>query len=98
MVGDGQPPDQVNIEDVMLSIEFKNGIVYEGSSKNVLGNPWNVMLAVSNDLFKRGKPLKKGDLIFSGKAAPAYKSELEKANGIYTGKGDPFAPVICEVQ
>jgi 2-keto-4-pentenoate hydratase len=97
MVGEGQKPDQVNVEDVMITIEFKDNVIYEGSSKNVLGNPWNVMLAVSNDLFKRGKPLKKGDLIFSGKAAPAYKSELEKANGTYTGKGDPFSPVTCQV-
>jgi len=95
MIGEGQNPDQVNIEDVMIKIEFKDKIVYNGSSKNVFGNPWNVMLAVSNDLYKRGKPLKKGDLVFSGKAAPAYGVALDKATGVFTGTGSPFAPVTC---
>ena len=80
MIGDGLSPDQVNVEDVMITVEFKDRVVYEGSSKNVLGNPWNVMLAGSNDLYKRGKPLKKGDLILdthSGSGSCAIACMLE---------------------
>jgi 2-keto-4-pentenoate hydratase len=95
MVGEGLDPDEIDLENVDLTIEFKDKIVYDGSSKNVYGNPWNVMLAVSNDLYKRGKPLKKGDLIFSGKAAPAFKINLEEASGTFTGTGSPFKPVSC---
>ncbi len=98
MIGEGQDPDQVDLADVLLTVEFKNQIVYEGSSKNVLGNPWNVMLAVSNDLFKRGKPLKKDNLIFSGKTAPAFKIALNEAPGIFTGKGSPFSPISCTTE
>lgn len=95
MIGEGLDPDEVDLENVTLTIEFKDKIVYDGSSKNVYGNPWNVMLAVSNDLYKRGKPLKKGYLIFSGKAAPAYKIKLVDATGTFTGTGSPFQPVTC---
>jgi 2-keto-4-pentenoate hydratase len=98
MIGEGKNPDQVAIEDVMITVEFKDTVVYAGSSKNVLGNPWNVMLAVSNDMFKRGKLLKKGDLIFSGKAAPAFKVDLKNATGTYTGKASQFTPVVCNVK
>jgi 2-keto-4-pentenoate hydratase len=98
MIGDGLSPDKVNLEDIMITVEFKNQIVYEGSSKNVLGNPWNVMLAVSNDLVRRGNPLKKGYLIFSGKAAPAYKVALEEAAGIFKGEGNPFKSISCNTR
>jgi 2-keto-4-pentenoate hydratase len=95
MIGDGLKPHQVSLDDMMITVEFKDQVVYKGSSKNVLGNPWNVMLAVSNDLYERGKPLKKGDLIFSGKTAPAYKVAIAKAVGIFKGEGKPFNPVSC---
>jgi len=98
MIGEGKGPHQVDVEDVLLRIEFKDQVVYEGSSKNVLGNPWNVMLAVSNDLFRRGKPIKKGNLIFSGKAAPAYTVVLEEAAGVFNGEGVPFSPLLCKTQ
>jgi 2-keto-4-pentenoate hydratase len=95
MIGDGLKPDQVSVDDMMITVEFKDQVVYIGSSKNVLGNPWNVMLAVSNDLYERGKPLKKGDLIFSGKTAPAYKVAIAEAVGIFKGEGKPFNHISC---
>ena len=98
MVGEGQDPNEANVEDILLTVEFKDKVVYEGSSKNVLGNPWNVMLAVSNDLFERGNPLKKDNLIFSGKTASAFKVDLDKAAGVFTGKGGSFESVTCTTE
>jgi len=98
MIGDGLNSEGISLENVELTIEFNNNIVYKGSSKNVLGNPWNVVLTVSNDLFKRGKALKKGYLIFSGKAAPAFNIPSEEAIGIFKGGGSPLSPLFCRTQ
>ena len=59
----------------------------------MLGNPWFALWGVANDLVKRGYPLKAGDVIFSGKVAPAYKMQADKADGIYKGVAGSFADI-----
>jgi len=98
LIGEGINPGGIDVKNIMLSVIFNNQTVYTGSSKNVLGDPWNVMFLVSNDLLRRGNPLKKGQLIFSGKAAPAFKSDLDTAVGKYTGTGEPFAEISVNVK
>jgi len=39
MIGDGLKPDQVSLDDIMITVDFKDQVVYKGSSKNVLVNP-----------------------------------------------------------
>jgi len=59
----------------------------------VLGNPWFALREVANDLVERGYPLKAGDVIFSGKVAPAYKMQSDKAEGRYKGIAGYFTDI-----
>ena len=59
----------------------------------MLGNPWFALREVANDLVARGYPLKAGDVIFSGKVAPAYKMQSDKAEGMYEGIAGYFTDI-----
>ena len=72
---------------------YSDTVVYKGSSKRVLGNPWFALWGVANDLVKRGYPLKAGYVIFSGKVAPAYKMQADNAKGIYKGIASTFTVI-----
>jgi len=99
VLGEGMDPAATDVSDIMLTVAGPaDSIVYQGSSINVLGNPWYALLDVANDLANRGYPLKKGDVIFSGKVAPAYKVSFNKAAGIYKGSGEPFSDMHIVVQ
>ncbi len=89
----GIDPAKMDITNINLSVTFGDSIVYYGNSQNVLGNPWFALREVANDLVERGYPLKTGDVIFSGKVAPAYKMQSGKATGLYTGIGKPFPDI-----
>ncbi len=59
----------------------------------MLGNPWFALRDVANDLVERGYPLKTGDVIFSGKVAPAYKIRSYLSKGIYKGSSSSFTDI-----
>jgi 2-keto-4-pentenoate hydratase len=91
VLSEGLDPATTDVKDVLISVvNDADSVVYQGSSSNVLGNPWFALKDIANDLAERGIPLKDGDVIFSGKLAPAYKIAAEKAAGIFRGQGDPF--------
>ncbi len=94
----GIDPAKMDITNINLSVIFRDSIVYNGNSKNVLGNPWFALRDVANDLVERGYPLKTGDVIFSGKVAPAYKMQSNKSIGIYAGIGKPFNDFYIRVK
>lgn len=93
VLSEGLDPLKTNIADITLSIIFRDSIIYEGTSKNVLGNPWIALKEVANDLVKRDYPLKTGDVIFSGKVAPAYKMQSNMAGGTYEGVASSFPEI-----
>lgn len=97
VLSEGLDPQTTDVTDLVLFIKFDESSVYEGSSKNVLGNPWFALREVANDLVERGNPLKAGDVIFSGKTAPAYKIQSDQAKGVYHGHGGSFSDIYIMV-
>jgi 2-keto-4-pentenoate hydratase len=93
ILSEGLDPAKTDVKDITISVIFSDTSVYKGNSKKVLGNPWFALKDVANDLVKRGYPLKAGDVIFSGKVAPAYKMQADKAGGTYKGVASPFADI-----
>ncbi len=89
----GLDPVKTDVKDITLLVMFSDTVVYKGTSKKVLGNPWFALMGVANDLVERGYPLKAGDVIFSGKVAPAYKMQADKAKGIYKGVASSFTDI-----
>jgi len=94
----GLDPVKTNISDLKLSVIFDGRTVYKGSSNKVLGNPWFALKEVANDLIRRGYPLKAGNVIFSGKVAPAYKIRSDNAVGMYKGVGNTFNDIYVIVK
>lgn len=92
-IGEGLDPVNTDIADVTLAVMINDSVVYKGTSKNVLGNPWFALREIANDLVERGYPLKRGDVVFSGKVAPAYKMQSDKSEGIYKGIACPFTDI-----
>ena len=93
VLSEGLDPGKTDVTDITLSIMLSDTVVYKGTSKRVLGNPRFALMGVANDLVKRGYPLKAGDVIFSGKVAPAYKMQSDKADGTYKGVAGSFADI-----
>lgn len=98
VLSEGCDPGTTEITNLTLSIIFNDINVYDGNSNNVLGNPWFALRDVANDLVERGYPLRAGDVIFSGKLAPAYKIQSDKAKGIYKGFGGSFTDIDVLVE
>jgi len=93
VLSEGLDPVKTDIADITLSVMFNESAIYKGTSKNVLGNPWFALREVANDLVERGYPLKAGDVIFSGKVAPAYIMQSDKAEGRYKGIAGSFTDI-----
>ena len=98
VLGEGLDPVKTDIADITLSIIYSDSTIYEGTSKNALGNPWFALREVVNNLVERGYPLKAGDIIFSGKVAPAYKMQSDKAKGVYEGVASSFPDIHVMVK
>jgi 2-keto-4-pentenoate hydratase len=98
VLGEGLDPVKTDIADIAISIILKDSTIYNGTSKNALGNPWFALREVANDLAERGYPLKAGDVIFSGKVAPAYKMQSDKAKGMYKGVAGSFPDIHVMVK
>jgi len=94
----GLDPVKTNINDLKLSVLVGESTVYKGNSNKVLGNPWFALKEVANDLIKRGYPLKTGNVVFSGKVAPAYKMRSDKAVGMYKGTANSFDDIYVIVK
>jgi 2-keto-4-pentenoate hydratase len=98
VLSEGLDPVKTDVTDITLSVIFDDNTIYKGTSKKVLGNPWFALREVANDLVERGYPLKSGDVIFSGKVAPAYSMQSDKAEGIYKGIAGSFTDIQVVVK
>lgn len=93
VLSEGLDPEEIDVSNIMLSAIYGDSTIYTGTTRKVLGNPWFALREVANDLVERGYPLKAGDVIFSGKVAPAYKMQSKNATGLYKGTGKPFPDI-----
>lgn len=81
-----------------LAAERDGETVHEGAASAVMGDPWNALLWLTNQLVARGHPLEAGQVVLSGAAAPAYAATGDGATGRYLGRAGALPPVRCEVR
>lgn len=98
VIGPPINPDDVALDNLTLKLFHDDMKVYEGSSKNVMGNPWNVLIWLANHQIEREKPLQEGYVILTGKVAPAYKKSVKDAKGKYVGDGGSLGTITVFVE
>ena len=60
-----------DLNGIDIALYFGDEIMAEGSSDDILGNPWLSLVHASRLCLKYNEPLKKGDLVMAGAATPA---------------------------
>ena len=81
--------NDVNLNDLEVTLFIDNKIMDSGNTKNVLNNPLNAVLWLINNLAKKGEVLLKGQFISSGsctKPSKIYSGNHIKAQ--FEGLGD----------
>lgn len=71
------------IEDLKMELMIDDKVVQSGSSKAILGNPWESVAAASRLCSKYGQTIKAGSYIMAGAATPAVyleKNQTVKVN------------------
>ncbi len=98
MIGEGHDPRSVNLDDLTLSLYKDGEKVYEGHSTNIMGSPWNVLLAIANAHVARGNPFRAGQAIVSGKVYSPFKASGADAVGEYIGDCGALGKVSLTVR
>lgn len=83
VVGDWHAPD-TDIADLKIELSINKEVVQSGSSKAILGNPWESLVEASRLSIKYKEPIKKGMIILAGAATPA----------VYIKQGDAIAAKV----
>ena len=65
--------NDVNLNDLEVTLYIDNKIMDSGNTKNVLNNPLNAALWLINNLAKKGETLLKGQFISSGSCTKPSK-------------------------
>jgi len=68
-------PHSVDLSNIGVVMSKNGNVEQTGSSAAVLGHPLKAMAWAANELDRRGKSLKKGDIILSGAISEAIKIE-----------------------
>ena len=55
------------------------------------------MIFLANDLLRRGRPLEAGDIVLTGKVAPAVRLQGEAAHGTFSGMAEPLGALSVQV-
>jgi len=70
VIGEWQPPSQ-NIGDLKMTLSVNGEVREEGSSTDILGNPWNSLQGATRLAHCYGEKIKAGHVIMSGAATEA---------------------------
>lgn len=62
---------RMDISDLKMTLELDGEVVQEGSSKAILGNPWQSLIDASRLAEKYGQKIPEGAYIMAGAATPA---------------------------
>jgi len=76
ILGNGVPNWQfIDLSGHQVQLIVNNSLFSQGTGKNVLDSPLNVMAWLANHLQSRGISLKSGDLVSTGTACEIYQAE-----------------------
>ncbi len=84
VLGD-QFPAETNISDLDIKLVINGDTVHQGSSKAIMGNPWESLTNASRLATKYGHVIRKGEILLAGAATPA----------VYLNTGDS---VVAEIE
>lgn len=80
-----------NLKNLAMRMEVNSDLVEEGSSNDILGNPWESLVAASELAMKYDIPLRKGMIVLAGAATPArFTQEFEEINASVEGLDSVF--------
>ena len=86
---------ETNIQDIKVSLTFDGETVQEGSSKAILGNPWESFIAAARLARDNGEILKTGSIILAGAATPAtYLKPDQKVEAHAEGLGSVSLKIV----
>ena len=88
-IGEWQTPSR-NIDNLRMTQSFNNEVVAEGSSADILGDPWKSLQAATRLAAKYNEPIKAGHVIMAGAATAAVflkpdiqvEATVEKLGGL----------------
>lgn len=89
VVGDWQKPEQ-QISDLGMKLLFDDAVVAEGSSADILGNPWLSLQAATRLAAQYNQPIAAGSIILAGAATNA---EFVKSGMQVSATVSGFGPV-----
>ncbi|MFO7538045.1 MAG: fumarylacetoacetate hydrolase family protein [Chloroflexota bacterium] len=66
IIGQPIPIDQVDVNNIQVTVRQKNQIINQGVSTNVLGDQWESLLFLVERLDSRGYQIQAGDVVMTG--------------------------------
>jgi 2-keto-4-pentenoate hydratase len=90
-------PQGRELASLVLGARRGEETVSGGPAAAVMGDPWNALLWLANQLVARGRALEPGQVVLSGAAAPAFAAHGASAAGHYVGGAEGLPPVVCTV-
>ncbi|MEX0329952.1 MAG: 2-keto-4-pentenoate hydratase [Puniceicoccaceae bacterium] len=98
VLGPGKDPASIEAGNLDLLLVRNGETLRESKSSAVMDNPWNSLLWCVNDIIARGGIIKRGTVILTGTAAPAYMATGEAITGTYTGDCGHLGSVTLNIE
>lgn len=86
VLGPAVDPAKAELGGMTMTVSRNGEVIRESNSDEVLGNPWNSLLWLVNDVIKRGRVLEPGEVVLTGTAAKAYRAKGGEIRGTYRGE------------
>ena len=99
VIGKGSPPEKIDFENIQLAFKRNNNLSYEAVINEFIEDPRDFLRLLSNELFLKGRSLKRGQFVFSGSLVSSHKTNKYSENlGQYIVKAKGFSPAVLHVK
>jgi len=97
IIGPALSAHSIDLSTVTLTLSVNHKTVTSVSATEVMGNPWNSLLWLANQVVHLGYSLEPGMIVLTGTAAPAFKASGPSLTGSFLGDGGPIGQVRCTI-
>jgi len=98
VLGPAVDPAGVDLAEARLGLVRNGKLIRESPAREVMGSPWNSLLWLVNDVIKRGRTLRAGEVILTGTAAKAHRAAGSELQGVYVGECDGLGQVTVTIE
>ena len=99
VIGKGSPPEKIDFETIQLAFKHNNNLLYDAEVNEFIEDPRDFLRLLSNELFSKGRPLKRGQFVFSGSLINSNRTKKYSENqGHYTVEGTGFSPAVLHIE